>query len=90
MPLACRNPGISRRQFLSYLTVPAALPFYATGCVLANPHASQPKPVDRLAFADREGLGSNVNAPTVQDYFIPLHEEPPIMTPTYSQQDCCI
>ncbi|WP_455366923.1 hypothetical protein [Kaarinaea lacus] len=84
---AYRHAGMSRRSFLSYLAVPATLSFVTPGCMIANSKYYQTDKANKLAFVDRDGLGPNVDAPTVQHYFAPLHAEQPVTARLYNQQE---
>ncbi len=75
--------GISRRKFLSYLGFPAALTMVNSTGVWALTNEQNPDSIDYLAFADREGLGPRVDAPTVEKFFYPLHREQPLTAEIY-------
>ncbi len=87
MKPAYRTAGISRRQFLSYLVVPAALSLGAAANVLATTKILHSSRSGYLGFVDREGLGPKVDAPAVQNYFIPLHKEQPVSAQLHSPEE---
>ncbi|WP_455208013.1 hypothetical protein [Kaarinaea lacus] len=81
---------ISRRRFLSYLTVPAVMSFTTSGGVFATPKGFQSNLGGHLGFVDREGLGPRVDAPVVQNYFVPLHEEQSITAQVYEPEEIAV
>jgi len=71
-----RQAEISRRQFLSYLSLPAALYLAKPRMLLAgNGQQNFHSTSDFLTFVDRDGLGPRVDAPVVQNSYMPLHGE---------------
>ena len=74
----CDKAGVSRRKFLSYLSLPAALYFANPRSLLAGTTRTYGSTADLLTFADRVGLGPNIDAPVVQSSYCPLHVEQPI------------
>ncbi|WP_455221221.1 hypothetical protein [Kaarinaea lacus] len=87
MKPAYRIPGMSRRNFLSYLAAPAALAFITPACMISPQKEKPSSLVNHLTFVDRDGLGPRVDAPTVQNYFVPLHEEQPITAQLYEPEE---
>ncbi|MEJ2179939.1 MAG: hypothetical protein P8Y28_05725 [Gammaproteobacteria bacterium] len=81
------NSGISRRKFLSYLSDPAALSLAAPNNLLAMTDAKRTKNVDYFEFVDRNGLGPRVDAPTVEEFFYPLHCEQKISAQLYQPNE---
>ncbi|MGD8642430.1 MAG: hypothetical protein PVG89_17465 [Gammaproteobacteria bacterium] len=74
-PFFATRPGISRRRFLSYLTLSSAGLMGIPGLSLAAAKNMTADNVDEFSFADRDGLGPQVDAPTVQNAFFALHDE---------------
>lgn len=67
---------VTRRRFLSYLAVPAAMLFARPHKLLAVAENQQKNfHADNFGFADRVGLGPQIDAPTVQNTYVPLHRE---------------
>ena len=81
------NSGISRRKFLSYLSYPAALSLAAPNNLLAMTDVRRTKNVDYFEFVDRNGLGPRVDAPTVEEFFYPLHCEQKISAQLYQPNE---
>ncbi|WP_455200138.1 hypothetical protein, partial [Kaarinaea lacus] len=81
------NTGISRRKFLSYLTVPTVMSIARPGSLLAMSEVKSPDVPDSWAFVDREGLGPRVDAPIVEKFFYPLHSEQTIATQIYQPNE---
>jgi len=78
-----RTLGISRRHFLSYLAAPAVLAMVSPAGMTAVSRKAPSSLASRLAFVDQDGLGPRVDAPTVQNYFVPLHDEQQLTTQIY-------
>jgi len=73
-----RSPGklITRRYFLSYLGVSGFLVSgYANAAFTAAHKTLVPAIADQFSFADKIGLGPQIDAPVVEKYLAPLHKE---------------
>ena len=85
-----RNAEVTRRRFLSYLTIPATMYFAGPGMLLANPENRQKNNSDNFSFADREGLGPQIDALTVQNSYFPLHKEQLINAQVFQAEEVTI
>jgi len=82
-----RDPRISRRNFLTFLAAPATLALVSPASMSAVARKTLSTSANHLSFVDRDGLGPRIDAPTVQNYLVPLHEEQPVTAQIYEPEE---
>lgn len=74
--MQCKASGLSRRKFLHTLGISSLLCSISPSIfAVKSPEKDSPKFVDELLFADSNGFGPLLDAPFVEENYIPLHKE---------------